>query len=76
MQPDTEGLACVLEVGDVYAPERDVESGGETAGPQGRTPLTPKAMRVLETPIVHNFRFVRMQANIFNAQERLSLNAF
>ena len=71
LQPDVEGLTCMLEMGDVYAPEQDVDSGGVVAGPQGRTPLTPKAFRVLETPIVHNIRSVKVQANTFYTLKRI-----
>lgn len=59
-------MTCTLEMGDMYAPEQEVDGVDGMAGPQGRTPLTPKAFRLLETPIMHNLRWVKVQANVFN----------
>ena len=57
VQPDTEGLTCCLEPGEVYISEQDVDNGDAVSGPQGRQPLQPKAFRLLETPILHSFRY-------------------
>ncbi|XP_076443312.1 transmembrane protein 94-like isoform X2 [Babylonia areolata] len=56
IEPDSAGSCYAFEADDLYIPEQDAESGDGATGPRGRRPLASKAFRLIDTPIVLNFR--------------------